>query len=484
MNGMKKLIFILSIIFFGIILVYAVKEYSIKGDAKSSIRISEHGIPFKEEWMGIYIGEQKIGYSYTLTQKSEDGGYIITERTKMVIKLLGEEKKIETFIKSYATEDYAMKSFIFEFPQPTHPMKIEGEVVGSLLKTKIYTGGEVRTEEILLGEDTYLPVSIEGIVVKCGLKEGSRYEFPVFDPSTFSKVNLVINVGGKEKLTIGGKEYEANKLETNFSGIISYIWVTEEGEVLKEVSPMGVSMIKESREEALKTEAKEMLLEIIAYYSIPSSVKIKSPQKTQYLKVELDGIDDLSSLDIEDERQRILSKEPLCVEIVNRPTVNSHEPTAEDLSSTPMIQANDRLIKETAQKVMNHKKTDSLKVEALLKWMCENIEKRPTPSLPSAIDVLKTKEGDCGEHSVLFCALARAEGIPARVCLGVMYHNGLFSYHAWNKVFLGEWVAVDPVFNQFPCDATHIKLAEGEMDRQILLANIIGKLKIKVIEYR
>lgn len=484
MNGMKKLIFILSIIFFGAILVYAVKEYSIKGDAKRPIRISEQGMPLKEEWMGIYIGEQKIGYSYTLTQKSEDGGYIITERTRMVIKLLGEGKKVETFIRSYATEDYAMKSFIFEFLQPTHPMKIEGEVVGSLLKTKIYTGGEVRTEEIPLSKDTYLPVSIEGIVAKRGLKEGSRYEFPVFDPTTFSKVNLVINVGGKEKLTIDGKEYEANKLQSIFSGITSYIWVTKEGEVLKEISPMGVSMIKESREEALKTEAKEMLLEIIAYYSIPSSIKIESPQKTEYLKVEIDGIDDLSSVDIEDERQRILSKEPLCVEIVNRPTINSQEPMAEDLSSTPMIQANDKLIKETAQKVVNYKKTDSLKVEALLSWMYENITKCPTPSLPSAIDVLKTKEGDCGEHSVLFCALARAVGIPARVCLGVMYHNGLFSYHAWAKVFLGKWVAVDPAFNQFPCDATHIKLAGGEMNRQILLANIIGKLKIKVIEYR
>jgi transglutaminase-like putative cysteine protease len=160
------------------------------------------------------------------------------------------------------------------------------------------------------------------------------------------------------------------------------------------------------------------------------------------------------------------------------------QPTSEDLSATAMIQSDSPLIKETAQKIVGGVMTDSIKVTKILNWMYENISKRDSPYNTSALEVLQTKEGDCWEHSVLFCALARAEGIPARVCYGVVYNDGMFSYHAWNKVFVkGKWVAVDPVFYQFPCDATHIKLAEGE-GSYMLLMNIYGKLKIKVVEYR
>jgi hypothetical protein len=38
------------------------------------------------------------------------------------------------------------------------------------------------------------------------------------------------------------------------------------------------------------------------------------------------------------------------------------------------------------------------------------------------------------------------------------------------------------VLNQFPADATHIKFLEGEIDRQIDILQLIGNLKIQVIE--
>ena len=52
--------------------------------------------------------------------------------------------------------------------------------------------------------------------------------------------------------------------------------------------------------------------------------------------------------------------------------------------------------------------------------------------------------GDCNEHTVLFVALARALGLPARTAVGLVYLDGSFYYHAWPEVWLGEWVAVDP----------------------------------------
>ena len=114
--------------------------------------------------------------------------------------------------------------------------------------------------------------------------------------------------------------------------------------------------------------------------------------------------------------------------------------------------------------------------------MYNEIKKEPTISIPNALEVLDTKKGDCNEHTVLFNALARAAGIPARTVVGMVYLRGAFYYHAWSEVWLGRWISLDSVLDQFPADVTHIKFVEGEIDRQIDILQLIGNLKIEVLE--
>jgi transglutaminase-like putative cysteine protease len=111
------------------------------------------------------------------------------------------------------------------------------------------------------------------------------------------------------------------------------------------------------------------------------------------------------------------------------------------------------------------------------------VEKRPTLSIPSALDVWSRRAGDCNEHSVIFAALARAAGIPTRVVAGLLYADGRFFYHAWNEVHVGQWVAVDALMNQVPADPTHIRLVIGGLERQVQLVRVIGKLEIRVLDY-
>ena len=86
--------------------------------------------------------------------------------------------------------------------------------------------------------------------------------------------------------------------------------------------------------------------------------------------------------------------------------------------------------------------------------------------------------------AVLLAALCRSAGIPARVAAGLVYLRGRFYYHAWNELYLNEWVAVDATLGQFPADVTHIKFIEGDMEDQVKVLNLIGKLKIEVVDYK
>jgi hypothetical protein len=71
-------------------------------------------------------------------------------------------------------------------------------------------------------------------------------------------------------------------------------------------------------------------------------------------------------------------------------------------------------------------------------------------------------------------------GIPAKVEAGLVYLNGRFYYHAWNLVYLGQWVTADSLFGQLPADVTHIRLSSGELKEQLNLMSIIGNIQLKI----
>jgi transglutaminase-like putative cysteine protease len=94
------------------------------------------------------------------------------------------------------------------------------------------------------------------------------------------------------------------------------------------------------------------------------------------------------------------------------------------------------------------------------------------------------KVGDCNEHATLFVALCRAAGIPSKFCAGIVYNQGSFYYHAWSDVFVGRWATVDPTTNQLPADATHIQFVEGGLDKQLIIVNLVGIVKLEVLAYK
>jgi transglutaminase-like putative cysteine protease len=110
------------------------------------------------------------------------------------------------------------------------------------------------------------------------------------------------------------------------------------------------------------------------------------------------------------------------------------------------------------------------------------LEKRVTISVPSAVQVLEAGQGDCNEHTVLYVAMARSLGLPARTAVGLVYLRGSFYYHAWPEVWLGEWVAVDPTFGDAPADAAHLRFIVGGLAQQVEIVRLIGRLRIDVLQ--
>ena len=160
---------------------------------------------------------------------------------------------------------------------------------------------------------------------------------------------------------------------------------------------------------------------------------------------------------------------------------SGNEALAEFLKPSIFIQSNDPKIRNLADSIVSADDTALIKAKKLVDWVYHNIEKRPVLSLPDALSTLENRVGDCNEHAMLLSALARAAGIPVKVEAGLVYLNGRFYYHAWNTLYLGEWITVDALFGQMPADVTHIRFSSGAQSLQLDIMGIIGKVKLEIL---
>ncbi len=189
-------------------------------------------------------------------------------------------------------------------------------------------------------------------------------------------------------------------------------------------------------------------------------------------------------------RQRIKKgKESITLEVlrdhrIEKADTLTKEQLARYTRSSPRIQCDHEEIRQQAKKIVGDEK-DPLKAAKLLEaWVYKTIRKSYRDNADTALQVLDHKAGDCTEHALLFVALARSLGIPAREVGGVAYVNDprpLFGWHAWSEIHDGhQWVSIDPTWNEVYVDGTHIKLSEGSRD--LAWANVAGKMKVKVVK--
>lgn len=157
------------------------------------------------------------------------------------------------------------------------------------------------------------------------------------------------------------------------------------------------------------------------------------------------------------------------------------------LDSTLHVQTDHPRIRETAAEIVGQRTATGDAVNALAAWCARSIRKSYQVTVPTAVQVLESLEGDCNEHATLYAALARASGIPTKICVGLVYSEelGAFGYHAWNESLLVPtppvWQPVDTTLNGAgPVDATHIKLLEGDISDWLRVIGVIGSLQLRV----
>ncbi len=462
-----------------------------------------------EWWSGIYLNGQKVGYAWS--RRESQGDTLWRVSATQLLRLTALEVAQVVNLRSEATlnPDFSLRSFSFVMttdhaaPGPGAAgragreggtgLEIRGGVDGRRLRIVTGPPGETGVERIIpVNGPIYLDAGPELMLAEGGFTVGETVSIPVFDPATMSTVATEVRVAARDTITFEGERRAAWRLETSYLGLTARVWVDDDGRELRGELPLGFAVlenVRESRDQALGGGWEESVaLDIVNLAAVPAGVMmIEGAREVDSMSVRLGGID-FSEFDLTFGRQELI-EEIVEVKMEDLAALEDYLLPADEmilrryLRPTPLVQSDDPAIIGTARRIRGSERSARAFAETLVHWVYEALEKEPTAGIPDAREVLRRRRGDCNEHTTLYTALARAAGLPTQMNAGVVYLDGRFYYHAWPSVWIGGWVAVDPTFDQFPADATHLSFIRGGLDRQVELMRIIGRITIEVVRY-
>lgn len=459
-----------------------------------------------ERWSGLYVGDQKIGYSLSRSAPRGDGGQLRQERTQMRLVLLGQPNDLTLASDVSLDADGRVEGLFAQIKTDVGgspvSLRVDGRPKGGGMELRVMQGGVALTT-IQMDEIPATPGTLYATVTSRNPDVGDRVTVPYFSPLSLGKSEATITVLGRETASLpNGDQIDALRLRVENSGQLVEAVVALDGLRISEEEVeggLGMRTLLQTRDAALNDgwpADAEDAVDLIALSSIPVDQKLPGGGRgLRHLVVEVEG--PAMAYDLlarqhgeawDPATKRLTIDTPEISETTSYTLPSQDRAQRPYLRSTTFIPSDDPMFVRHAGRVLGEELDAHGAAAKLTTWVHDNMLKVPVATIPSAKEILKSLRGDCNEHTTLYTALARSVGLPTKMAAGIVYSesifaDGAFYYHAWPEVWLGDrWVPVDPTFGQFPADATHVALVEGALDRQMEIMGVVGRLKLTVVE--
>jgi len=461
-------------------------------------------------YYGVMQGDRHIGFASSTVDTSESS---ITLADYFVADLPVGGKARRASARTNVTLSRALRMRKFDLSIQTEGPAINatGEVDGDTVLVVSIASGTAKPEmqRIALSGPILLPTLVPlAIALGDGPKVGRHYVLPVFDPSSMTPRDIGLDVRAESLFVVDDSAVvdsatsrwrgvqpdtiRAWQVTSQSKGAFSG-WIDDQGRIVQ-TTQLGLEVRRMPYEVAFANWRADTLRDAVTgdrdiREMTAIAANKRMDRRIDAMRVRLSNVD-LHGYDLTGQRQRlandtlVVSPEPDSAMAAPYRLSGQNIARGQDSATTrpePLLQSRDLRILKVAVRIRGRERDPRVVAEKINAWVHDSIRSRVTFGVPNALEVLRTREGDCNEHTQVFVALARAIGLPARIAAGLAYVDGKFYYHAWPEVLLGDWVPVDPTFGQFPADAAHIRFVIGGLPRQTELLRLMGNLQIDVL---
>ncbi|MDD5679464.1 MAG: transglutaminase family protein [Kiritimatiellae bacterium] len=501
MNIARSLIILFWLFMTGWLIRYEAFPRWFTASAPGYRSLFKNGPLILDTWMQVEFRNAPVGYSHTWVDsdvESPGAAYTLHNQTVLNLKLMGQIQNVNVMAGATLDAGCALQKFYTVVASSVYTTRIEGSKTGDhTFAVRIRTDSGEQTVTLTIPDDVilYSPVTEMALA---GLKPGESLGLRVMDPVTLAVSDIRVEALRREKLQSAGCEQEATVLKMVYQGLETLSWMDSEGRILRQETPFGWTMTLSSANDVFAFKQNAVLADdLFTAMAAPCRGRVQNPRTCRMLKIKINGAS-LIPQDFASPRQIVESKADRHFVLTLRTQADpsragalgsAPEALKPFLASSPAIQVDHPSIIRQAREIVGDETNSWKAAQAIGDWVFNAIEKKASVSLPSALDVLARREGDCNEHAYLFVALARAAGLPAQIHVGLVYSEiagapGAFYYHAWPSVYVGEWVELDPTLGQKTVDATHISVAQGEIADQLKIVSLMGQVSVEIMEER
>ncbi|MCH7875542.1 MAG: transglutaminase domain-containing protein [Gemmatimonadetes bacterium] len=473
-------------------------------------------LPPGAKYFAVSLGDEQIGYASSTIDTLADT-LRVTDLMVLELPVLGEIHRTSVRTEAVLSRSLHLRSFTAWLRSDGSRFSASGRVLGdTALTVELDTDGDLQTLTVRLEHPIVLATLMPLNLAFSGeLEVGRSYRLAIFDPVLMQERDVTLTIAAESTFVVADSAVldsatarfvpvawdtvQAWQIRQEGAAVPFHTWIDDLGQVVRATSAAGFVMQRSAFEIAYENFRRDVESanasapgrtapsgDVIRQTAIASDVTLDR-SRLDVLRVRLGGVE-LSGLDLDGAHQRLSAdtltvRRPAGDDLVAQYRVPARAGRfPESLSSEPLIQSTDLRIRAQARQIVGRERRPERAARRLLDWVYQNLDKQVSVSVPSAVAVFETRRGDCNEHTVLFVALARAVGLPARTAAGLVYLDGRFYYHAWPEVYLDGWVPVDPTFGQFPADATHLRFTIGGLASQMELIRLVGRLTIDVLE--
>jgi hypothetical protein len=445
------------------------------------------------DWMTVLLGGRKVGY-LEIERERQDGVLTTTQTLALDLSRAGKPMHLGNMSRSVEGPDGQPLGFSARTRMSSMDSTVDGHADGTghyLVTTTV--GGQTRTSLMDWPSGALLAEGQRLAAVAAGRAAGGSYRLREFDPSSQQVVDVRVDILGDETVALPGGAMRLSHQRQTLALVHGHqlldLWVDDRGIARKGLmSLLGqtLEMLACDRTCALAPNQPVDMLRTATVESprlLPAYVR-SMPMR---YRIHVSGGIGQPFIDTDEQRVTALGGDDWMIDVGNARPGRQAPPQPSDREPNAWLQSDAPAIRRLAIKAVGGAHNDLQRMRRLREFVSDYISAHGLDvGYASALEVLDSRQGDCTEYAVLLAAMARAQGIPARVVSGMVYADRFagasrqFIPHEWVQAWVeGRWQSFDAALRHF--DSTHLALSSGDGDPWHFAATtqLFGNLHIR-----
>jgi hypothetical protein len=485
--------------------------------AASWCRAEPPGRIVEETWETAHIDGVKVGFSHTTVQEcNSPGGNKLRSCCELDLTFRRQGSVLRLHIEQ-GTEETSQGRVVGVFMRQGQEGGPRLELVGELEDGKMHVrvdGGRIE-RRLPWSEEVVGWHGREHLFQKRQPKAGDRLTFRRYEPTLNCVTTVRALVKGPEEVAVaGGKrkvlrvDMTADRIEVPGHSVVppGAVWWLDDDflPVRKEFELEGLGTVVLTRSSKAEAQApgqpgRSVDLGLKALVPLNRTITRPYESRSAVYRITLAGDPEPGkALASSDSHQEIVSVQGDVLELhVHPPRSVQDRPEAgaapaEYLASCHYIDCDDPRVRSLARRAAGDETDPWRKARRIERWVKQVLRVDATAPFGPASQTARDLRGDCRHFALLTAALCRAEGLPARTAVGLLYvekgGRPYVGFHMWTEVWVaGQWLGVDATLGRGGVSAAHLKIADaGWNDVQSLtpllpVGRILGKVRVEVV---